>query len=111
MVFGCWMSADSFETLPDVARRRARRSGLWSIPERLGAMNIRTIVLVMLGLVLVSAIVLSTTALASVLILGDFHWKRVAVAAGFSCRLQIQHFTGRNALHPAALLGGLLEEA
>jgi hypothetical protein len=46
-------------------------------------MNIRTIVLVMLGLVLVSAIVLSTTALASVLILGDFHWKRVAVAAGF----------------------------
>ena len=46
-------------------------------------MNIRTIVLVILGLVLVSAIVLSTTALASVLILGDFHWKRVVVAAGF----------------------------
>ena len=35
-------------------------------------MKIRTIVLVILGLVLVSAIVLSTTALASVLILGDF---------------------------------------
>jgi len=46
-------------------------------------MNIRTIVLVILGLVLVSAIVLSTTALASVLILGDLHWKRVVVAAGF----------------------------
>jgi hypothetical protein len=45
-------------------------------------MNIRTIVLVILGLVLVSAIVLSTTALASVLILGDFHWKRVVLAAG-----------------------------
>jgi hypothetical protein len=46
-------------------------------------MNIRTIVLVILGLVLVSAIVLSTTALASVLILGDFHWKRVVVGAAF----------------------------
>jgi len=46
-------------------------------------MNIRTIVLVILGLVLVSAIVLSTTALASVLVLGDFHGKRVVVAAGF----------------------------
>ena len=45
-------------------------------------MNIRTIVLVILGLVLVSAIVLSTTALASVLILGDLHWKRVVLAAG-----------------------------
>ena len=67
-------------------RRRARRSGLRSIPERigLGAMNIRTIVLVILGLVLVSAIVLSTTALASVLILGgEFHWKRVVVSAAF----------------------------
>jgi amino acid permease len=46
-------------------------------------MNVRTIVLVFLGLVLMSAIVLSTTALASVLILGDLHWKRVVVAAGF----------------------------
>ena len=47
-------------------------------------MNIRTIVLVILGLVLVSAIVLSTTALASVLILGgEFHWKRVVVSAAF----------------------------
>ena len=45
-------------------------------------MNIRTIVLVILGLVLVSAIVLSTTALASILILGDFHWKRAVLAAG-----------------------------
>jgi Fe-S oxidoreductase len=26
------------------------------------------------------------------------------VASGFSCRLQIQHFTGRTAQHPAALL-------
>jgi hypothetical protein len=46
-------------------------------------MNVRTIVLVFLGLVLMSAIVLSTTALASVLILGDFHWKRVVVGAAF----------------------------
>ena len=46
-------------------------------------MNIRNIVLVILGLVLVSAIVLSTTTLASILILGDFHWKKVVVAAGF----------------------------
>jgi hypothetical protein len=46
-------------------------------------MNIRPIVLVILGLVLVSAIVLSTTALASVLILGDLHWKRVVVGAAF----------------------------
>ena len=44
-------------------------------------MNIRTIVLVILGLVLVSAIVLSTTALASVLILGALHWKKVVLAA------------------------------
>jgi len=81
---GCWRSADLFETLPDVARRG---KAFWLAEHarayRLGAMNIRTIVLVILGLVLVSAIVLSTTALASVLILGDFHWKRVVVAAGF----------------------------
>ena len=28
----------------------------------------------------------------------------VIVAPGFSCRLQIQHFTGREAVHPAVLL-------
>jgi Fe-S oxidoreductase len=28
----------------------------------------------------------------------------VVVAAGFSCRLQIRHFTGRTALHPAQVL-------
>jgi Fe-S oxidoreductase len=28
----------------------------------------------------------------------------VIVAPGFSCRLQIRHFTGRAALHPAELL-------
>ena len=28
----------------------------------------------------------------------------VVVAPGFSCRLQIQHFTGREAVHPASLL-------
>jgi FAD/FMN-containing dehydrogenase/Fe-S oxidoreductase len=33
----------------------------------------------------------------------------VIVAPGFSCRLQIQHFTGRRAVHPAELLHGLLE--
>jgi FAD/FMN-containing dehydrogenase/Fe-S oxidoreductase len=32
----------------------------------------------------------------------------VVVAPGFSCRLQIQHFTGRTALHPAQLLADLL---
>jgi FAD/FMN-containing dehydrogenase/Fe-S oxidoreductase len=32
----------------------------------------------------------------------------VVVAPGFSCRLQIQHFTGRVAVHPATLLGQLL---
>jgi Fe-S oxidoreductase len=32
----------------------------------------------------------------------------VIVASGFSCRLQIQHFTGRTALHPAQLLRDLL---
>jgi Fe-S oxidoreductase len=33
----------------------------------------------------------------------------VIVAPGFSCRLQIQHFTGRTAVHPAQLLASLLE--
>ena len=33
----------------------------------------------------------------------------VIVAPGFSCRLQIEHFTGRKAVHPATLLRGLLE--
>jgi hypothetical protein len=28
----------------------------------------------------------------------------VIVAPGFSCRLQIEHFTGRQAFHPASLL-------
>ena len=28
----------------------------------------------------------------------------VIVAPGFSCRMQIQHFTGRTAIHPAQLL-------
>ena len=28
----------------------------------------------------------------------------IVVAPGFSCRLQIQHFTGREAVHPALLL-------
>jgi Fe-S oxidoreductase len=28
----------------------------------------------------------------------------VVVASGFSCRLQIQHFTGRRAIHPAEML-------
>jgi Fe-S oxidoreductase len=32
----------------------------------------------------------------------------VIVAPGFSCRLQIEHFTGRKALHPATLLRSLL---
>ena len=32
----------------------------------------------------------------------------VVVAPGFSCRLQIAHFTGRTALHPAQLLHSLL---
>jgi Fe-S oxidoreductase len=34
----------------------------------------------------------------------------VVVASGFSCRMQIQHFTGRTALHPAELLVSLLGE-
>jgi Fe-S oxidoreductase len=33
----------------------------------------------------------------------------VVVAPGFSCRMQIKHFTGRIALHPAQLLHSLLE--
>jgi Fe-S oxidoreductase len=34
----------------------------------------------------------------------------VIVAPGFSCRLQIKHFTGRSAVHPAQLLHELLNE-
>jgi FAD/FMN-containing dehydrogenase/Fe-S oxidoreductase len=34
----------------------------------------------------------------------------VVVAPGFSCRLQIEHFTGRSARHPAELLLELLDE-
>jgi Fe-S oxidoreductase len=34
----------------------------------------------------------------------------VIVAPGFSCRRQIEHFTGRKALHPAELLAQLLRE-
>jgi Fe-S oxidoreductase len=34
----------------------------------------------------------------------------VVVAPGFSCRMQIAHFIGREAVHPATLLCGLLEE-
>jgi Fe-S oxidoreductase len=33
----------------------------------------------------------------------------VIVASGFSCRTQIQHFTGKTAVHPAQLLHSLLE--
>ncbi len=33
----------------------------------------------------------------------------IIVAPGFSCRLQIKHFTGRTAVHPAELLHSLLE--
>ena len=32
----------------------------------------------------------------------------VIVAPGFSCRLQIRHFTGREAIHPAELLRSCL---
>ena len=46
------------------------------------AVNITTILLAILGLVLVTTIVLSATALASVLILGALHWKWVLLAAG-----------------------------
>jgi Fe-S oxidoreductase len=34
----------------------------------------------------------------------------VIVAPGFSCRMQIQHFTGKTAVHPAQLLHSLLAE-
>ena len=45
-------------------------------------MNITTILLAILGLVLVTTIVLSATALASVLILDALHWKWVLLVAG-----------------------------
>jgi hypothetical protein len=32
----------------------------------------------------------------------------VIVAPGFSCRMQIAHFTDRGAIHPAALLHSML---
>jgi Fe-S oxidoreductase len=35
----------------------------------------------------------------------------VVVAPGFSCRRQIEHFTDKTALHPAELLGPLVEKA
>jgi Fe-S oxidoreductase len=35
----------------------------------------------------------------------------VVVAAGFSCRLQIRHFTGRTALHPAQFVNGAMIKA
>jgi Fe-S oxidoreductase len=35
----------------------------------------------------------------------------VVVASGFSCRLQIGHFTGRSALHTAQLLSRLITGA
>jgi Fe-S oxidoreductase len=35
--------------------------------------------------------------------------RTVVVASGFSCRRQIEHFTGRQALHPAQLLNELFE--
>lgn len=34
----------------------------------------------------------------------------VVVAPGFSCRLQVRHFTGREAVHPVALLRSCLED-
>ena len=34
----------------------------------------------------------------------------IVAAAGFSCRHQIQHFTGTTAVHPAVLLHSLLIE-
>jgi Fe-S oxidoreductase len=33
----------------------------------------------------------------------------VVAAPGFSCRMQIEHFTGRSAVHPAVLLRSLLQ--
>jgi hypothetical protein len=44
--------------------------------------NITTILLAILGLVLVTTIVLSATALASILILGALNWKWVLLAGG-----------------------------
>jgi len=35
----------------------------------------------------------------------------VIVAPGFSCRLQIEHFTGRKAVHPAQLLASLVSKS
>ena len=35
----------------------------------------------------------------------------VVVAPGFSCRLQMRHFTGRAAVHPAELLRALAVES
>lgn len=35
----------------------------------------------------------------------------VVVAPGFSCRLQVEHFTGRKALHPAQLLASLISKS
>jgi Fe-S oxidoreductase len=32
----------------------------------------------------------------------------VIVASGFSCRLQVRHFTGRDPIHPAVLLRSCL---
>ncbi len=32
----------------------------------------------------------------------------VIVAPGFSCRLQVQHFTGREAIHPVVLMRSCL---
>jgi FAD/FMN-containing dehydrogenase/Fe-S oxidoreductase len=34
----------------------------------------------------------------------------VVIASGFSCRMQIAHFTGREALHPAPVLSGLMNQ-
>ncbi len=34
----------------------------------------------------------------------------LVIASGFSCRMQIEHFTGRSALHPAELLSALLAD-
>jgi Fe-S oxidoreductase len=34
----------------------------------------------------------------------------VIVAPGFSCRMQIEHFTGRQAMHPATLLNDVMRE-
>jgi Fe-S oxidoreductase len=34
----------------------------------------------------------------------------IVVSSGFSCRLQIRHFTGRAAVHPARLLADSLDD-